>query len=380
VNVAHLGPVKITVAVKGGGGVVTASAVPDPEIGKLVVRMSAASRVRAEEHFARQERLAQSVAPPVAASIAPPISASIAPLASFKAAPFRDAFTGLVLMRDRWYDPSTGTFLTPDPEGYRDSPNLFLFGRGDPVNRADPTGRHTTVKRTVNGVQFELLAPDADEVRRGELGLSGSFINPFTGKRETFSWDQHQSELLLMQARWGNPLMRDAFAQLFGMAHDRVDVSGFRLYWNSLWYHKVDIALSAGFTVAMLAPEIRFVSPASLRYTQRTAGGMGRADTIRQSMGANGWAGPPIDVVRTSEGLVTLDHTRAVVAQELGIQRIPVRVHLPAEPLPPEMVGRFGPGVRTWGDAAAQRAARQRPPLPPTGTSTPPRLPPPGHQ
>jgi RHS repeat-associated protein len=181
--------------------------------------------------------------------------------ASFKAAPFQEPLTGLVTMRDRWYDPSSGTFLTPDPERYADSSNPYLFGRGDPVNHSDPTGRHSFVKRNVNGLEFELLAPDPEEVRQGVLGLSGSFVNPLTGKRETFSWDQHQSELLLMQARWGNPLMQDAFAQLFGMAHDQVDVSGVRLYWNSLWHHKTDIALSAGFTVAMLAPRPPIPAP-----------------------------------------------------------------------------------------------------------------------
>jgi RHS repeat-associated protein len=299
---------------------------------------------------------------------------------SFKAAPFNDPATGLVLMRDRWYDSSTGSFLTPDPEGFRDSSNPYIYCAGDPVNCSDPTGRHRLIKRNVNGLEFELLAPDPDEVRRGELGISGSFINPLTGHRQSFSWDQHTSEQLLVQARLGNPLMQDAFAQFFGMAHDQVDVSGLRLYWNSLWQHKTDIAISAGFTVAMLAPEVRYVDPKTLRWTQRTAGGGGRADSIRQSMRANGWDGPPIDVVQTSEGLVTLDHTRAVVAHELGIQRVPIRIHMPSEPLPPAMLERFGPGVRTWGEAAAQRAARQRPPLPPTGTPTPPRLPEPRGQ
>jgi len=43
-------------------------------------------------------------------------------------------------VRARWYDPSTGSFLTPDPMGYTDSSNLYAFGAGDPVNQRDPTG------------------------------------------------------------------------------------------------------------------------------------------------------------------------------------------------------------------------------------------------
>lgn len=375
----QFGAVHITVSIAGEGGVVTVSATPDPELGKLVMRLSPESRARANAHFARQERQAATASASVAAEAHAYGRSVIAPMASFKAAPFQEPATGLILMRDRWYDPSTGTFLTPDPEGYGDSSNPYIFGKADPVNNSDPTGRHTFVKRKVNGLEFELLAPDPDEVRRGILGMSGSFINPITGKRQTFSWDQHQSELFLMQARWGNPLIQDAFAQFFGMSHDNVDVSGLRLYWNSLWHHKTDIALSAGFTIAMLAPNIRYVDPKTLRWTQRTAGGGGRADPMRQSMRTKGWDGPPIDVVETPGGLVTVDHTRAAVAQELGIDKIPVRVHAPNELLPPEMAGRFG-SARTWGEAAAARGASQRPPLPPTGTTTPPRLPKPRGQ
>lgn len=58
----------------------------------------------------------------------------------FKAAPFHDEATGLIYMRERWYDPRTGTFLTPDPRGYRDSSNLYAYCAGDPVNCSDPTG------------------------------------------------------------------------------------------------------------------------------------------------------------------------------------------------------------------------------------------------
>lgn len=60
--------------------------------------------------------------------------------ARFQALPFAEPATGLVYARARWYDPSTGSFLTPDPMGYVDSSNLYAFAGGDPVNRRDPTG------------------------------------------------------------------------------------------------------------------------------------------------------------------------------------------------------------------------------------------------
>lgn len=48
--------------------------------------------------------------------------------------------TGLVMMRNRWFQPTTGMFITPDPVGYVDSSNPYSFAAGDPVNRHDPTG------------------------------------------------------------------------------------------------------------------------------------------------------------------------------------------------------------------------------------------------
>jgi hypothetical protein len=50
-------------------------------------------------------------------------------------------------VRDRWYDPERGSWLSPDPVGYRDSSNLYAFAGGDPVNGRDPTG---TCKQKAN--------------------------------------------------------------------------------------------------------------------------------------------------------------------------------------------------------------------------------------
>jgi len=58
----------------------------------------------------------------------------------FQALPFVEHATGLIYVRARWYDPSSGTFVSPDPLGYVDSSNLYAFAGGDPVNRRDPTG------------------------------------------------------------------------------------------------------------------------------------------------------------------------------------------------------------------------------------------------
>jgi RHS repeat-associated protein len=51
-----------------------------------------------------------------------------------------DPATGLVYMRNRWYDPAMGRFVTADPLGYVDGPGTYAFAGGDPANSSDPLG------------------------------------------------------------------------------------------------------------------------------------------------------------------------------------------------------------------------------------------------
>jgi RHS repeat-associated protein len=54
-----------------------------------------------------------------------------------------DAETGLMYVRHRYYDPETGRFITADPLGYVDGPNLYQYGLNNPVSFADPMGLET---------------------------------------------------------------------------------------------------------------------------------------------------------------------------------------------------------------------------------------------
>lgn len=51
-----------------------------------------------------------------------------------------DPETGLYQYRARYYSPRLGQFLSTDPIGTKDDPNLHLYVGNDPVNRTDPTG------------------------------------------------------------------------------------------------------------------------------------------------------------------------------------------------------------------------------------------------
>jgi hypothetical protein len=46
----------------------------------------------------------------------------------------------LYYMRNRWYEPRTGRFLSEDPIGLAGGINPYGFAGADPVNKADPTG------------------------------------------------------------------------------------------------------------------------------------------------------------------------------------------------------------------------------------------------
>jgi RHS repeat-associated protein len=51
-----------------------------------------------------------------------------------------DAETGLHYNWNRYYNPETGRYLTPDPIGLAGGLNLFAYVEGDPVNWVDPEG------------------------------------------------------------------------------------------------------------------------------------------------------------------------------------------------------------------------------------------------
>jgi RHS repeat-associated protein len=57
---------------------------------------------------------------------------------------YADAETGLHYNRHRYYDPTRGQFLTPDPiatkPGYPDGPNPYVYVRYNPMRYVDPSG------------------------------------------------------------------------------------------------------------------------------------------------------------------------------------------------------------------------------------------------
>ena len=44
-------------------------------------------------------------------------------------------------MRERYYDAETGRFISKDPAGFVDTPNLYDYVGVNPVNAVDPSGQ-----------------------------------------------------------------------------------------------------------------------------------------------------------------------------------------------------------------------------------------------
>jgi hypothetical protein len=43
-------------------------------------------------------------------------------------------------VRNRWYDPAVGRFISEDPIGIAGGTNLYTYGGNDPINHRDPSG------------------------------------------------------------------------------------------------------------------------------------------------------------------------------------------------------------------------------------------------
>jgi RHS repeat-associated protein len=52
----------------------------------------------------------------------------------------KDGETGLLYVRNRYFDPELGRFVTLDPLGYADGPNAYQYALGNPVDFRDPLG------------------------------------------------------------------------------------------------------------------------------------------------------------------------------------------------------------------------------------------------
>jgi RHS repeat-associated protein len=80
----------------------------------------------------------------------------------------RDPESGLVYMRNRYYDPEVGRFVTADPLGYVDGPSNHAFVGNDPANSSDPLGLEQPLTPTERKQLEALRRKEREEQRRAE--------------------------------------------------------------------------------------------------------------------------------------------------------------------------------------------------------------------
>jgi RHS repeat-associated protein len=109
-----------------------------------------------------------------------------------------DPETGLMYVRNRYYDPEMGRFITTDPLGYVDGPSQYGFAGNSPMNAGDPMGlaelwKHWEVaKGYVKGVGKVLIAPGVFT-----YNATGSVIYDLTGSHK---YREHKETMQKMGA------------------------------------------------------------------------------------------------------------------------------------------------------------------------------------
>ncbi|MEJ6790949.1 RHS repeat-associated core domain-containing protein [Brevundimonas sp. BR2-1] len=85
-----------------------------------------------------------------------------------------DVETGLYQYRARYYSPKLGQFLSMDPIGSKDDPNLYLYVANDPVNGTDPTGMCWTLSclRLLQKTGEAIV----NEVRNDPIGVTADVV------------------------------------------------------------------------------------------------------------------------------------------------------------------------------------------------------------
>ena len=142
--------------------------------------------------------------------------------------------------RARFYKPSIGRFLQPDPIGYSDGLNMYAYCINNPTNWIDPWGLDTYRQKRKIG--------DSETLPIGEI-VSHEFVftTTLSGDIEnTYSWgNTYRREYLgqlRKQGQWRMDMPEDIAAAKAGLADGtafRVGDSSLDPYVRKAYYHKV---------------------------------------------------------------------------------------------------------------------------------------------
>ena len=86
-----------------------------------------------------------------------------------------DPETGLVYVRNRYFDPELGRFISQDPLGYIDGPSLYGFASNSPLSFGDPLGEQALPAEAVPpAVQPEHWRVGAQVISGGAAATGGA--------------------------------------------------------------------------------------------------------------------------------------------------------------------------------------------------------------
>ncbi|MGH7487173.1 MAG: RHS repeat-associated core domain-containing protein, partial [bacterium] len=81
-----------------------------------------------------------------------------------------DSETGLLYVRNRYYDPELGRFVTIDPLGYADGPSAYAFTANNPLNMSDPLGLKLGDWWDIRSYS-DVITPVVDWIKKPFIGL-----------------------------------------------------------------------------------------------------------------------------------------------------------------------------------------------------------------
>lgn len=109
---------------------------------------------------------------------------------------WRSSLTGLSYMRNRWYSPRLGQFMSHDPLHYVDSVNLYAFAGFDPINSWDPMGLDS--QDLAGGSQGGLLGGSDLNNGKPKKGVTKAPVDS-PSKTKSNSQDQERQQLNQLQ-------------------------------------------------------------------------------------------------------------------------------------------------------------------------------------
>jgi len=200
-----------------------------------------------------------------------------------------DADTGLMLLGNRYYDPSIGRFLSPDPSGSGD--NWYAYCDNNPTGELDPTGldRYPVNPDGTLGPGIPYAHDDnGNAIDENGDPLNGTYYNGDSGQTTNFDNGAFTGSTTVA-INSGPPGYGDAFTSGLSVGISAVaSAATFHLYDGGAAKHDPTFATARGFGDVGVAAGTAAIPVGSLAAGAKTVfySGQGALDAARAGKGA----------------------------------------------------------------------------------------------